>query len=310
VKPLPVANKPASFNGAVGQFTIDAALKNPEIPAGDAVELKVSIHGAGNFTMINAPVLSLPPGIQAYDPSIKEDVDKTVYPLKGVKTFDYILTGKDTGVYTIPPVAFSYFDPASASYKTASSEPLQVHILPAVQRTTKKESSVTLPVFAEGRLDGFPVKAILLSLAVAFVAALGIYQWRINKKEVKPATPSAPIQPSSTATVQPVVNKDILEEARLALQIGESQRFYKEVNKAAWKVVTDKVNLPATGLNKPNTIRQLQYKGVNAEVIQKFESVLNECEMALYTPVHDISDMHQTLNKAEDVIKTLKVSLS
>ena len=86
-------------------------------------------------------------------------------------------------------------------------------------------------------------------------------------------------------------------------------RFYKEINKAAWKVVTDKVNIPATGLNKPNTIRQLKYKGVNAEVIEKFESVLNECEMALYTPVHDVSDMHQTLNKAEDVIETLKVSL-
>ena len=310
VKPLPTENKPANFNGAVGNFTMESAIKNREISAGDAIELKLVIKGAGNFTMINPPVLNLPDGIQSYDPTIKEEVDKTVYPLKGMKSFDYVLTAKDTGYYNIPPISFSYFDPSTATYKTANSEAFTVHILPAKNKNAEKKSVVHLPVFAEGRLDGIPVKPILLGLGVLFVATLGFYQWKINKnhkKEIKSENKTEPVAVKETPSV---VAKDLLQEARWALQTGESQRFYREVNKAAWKVVTEKVNLPATGLNKPNTIRQLQYKGVNAEVIEKFESVLNECEMALYTPVHDVTNMHQTLNKAEDVIETLKGSLT
>jgi hypothetical protein len=308
VKPLP-ANKPANFNGAIGAFTIDAALKNQEIHAGDAIQLRLAIKGQGNFTMINAPVLSLPAGMEAYEPSIKEDVDKSIYPLSGVKTFDYILNGKDTGWYNIPPVEFSYFDPASGTYRTSSSSGFKVHIIPAVVKSSvAANAAANVTAFAEQRKDGIPVKAILLALAVVAVASLGVYQWKIHKKQSRSVKATRPGAAAVKETV-PVISKDLLDEARWALQTGESQRFYKEVNKAAWKVVTEKVNLPATGLNKPNTIRQLQYKGVNADVIEKFESVLNECEMALYTPVHDISDMHQTLNKAEDVIKTLKVSL-
>ena len=306
VKPLP-ANKPANFNGAIGAFSIDAAVKDKEIAAGDAIQLTLAIKGNGNFTMINAPVLTLPKGIEAYEPAIKEDVDKTVYPLAGVKTFSYILNGKDTGWYDIPPIDFSYFDPASATYRTASSKGFTIHILPAVNKAV--ETSVTKPLYAPGRADGIPVKVILLALGVVVVAGLGVYQWSIHRKQRKKvAAVVAPVAKPSKE-MPTVVSKDLLDEARWALKTGESQRFYKEVNKAAWKVVTDKVNIPATGLNKPNTIRQLQYKGVNAEVIEKFESVLNECEIALYTPVHEVADMRQTLNKAEDVIKTLKVTL-
>jgi len=310
VKPLPAENKPANFNGAVGHFTLDAAIKNREVAAGDAIELKLLIKGAGNFTMINPPVLNLPAGVQAYEPKIKEEVDKTIYPLKGMKSFDYILTGKDTGFYTIPPVTFSYFDPATASYKTAESEAFRVHILPAVKKESESKSVVSLPVFADGRLDGFPVKSILLALAVLFLVGLAWYQWSISKKPVEQVKTENKVTPPVAKEQPSIVAKDLLQEARWALQTGESQRFYREVNKAAWKVITDKVNIPVTGLNKPNTIRQLQFKGVNAEVIEKFESVLNECEMALYTPVHDISDMNQTLNKAEDVIENLKGSLT
>jgi hypothetical protein len=306
VKPLP-GNKPVNFNGAIGAFSIDAALKDKEITAGDAIQLTLAIKGRGNFTMINPPSLVLPKGIEAYEPSIKEDVDKTVYPLAGVKTFNYILNGKDTGWYDIPPIDFSYFDPASATYRTASSKGFRVHILPAAIKPASP--AIAAPLFSAGRPDGIPVKAILLALGVLVVAALGVYQWSIHRKQQKKsAAVLTPVLKPANETV-PVISKDLLDEARWALKSGESQRFYKEVNKAAWKVVTDKVNIPATGLNKPNTIRQLQYKGVNAEVIEKFESVLNECEMALYTPVHDVSDMHQTLNKAEDVIETLKVTL-
>ncbi|MEJ7767589.1 MAG: BatD family protein, partial [Chitinophagaceae bacterium] len=83
VKPLPVVNKPASFNGAVGKFTMQADVKNKMVNVGEEFSLQVKIEGKGNFTVINAPQVLLPESMEGYDPAVKENVDKSVYPLSG-----------------------------------------------------------------------------------------------------------------------------------------------------------------------------------------------------------------------------------
>ncbi len=45
VKPLPAEGRPASFNGAVGQFTMSASLDKDQLSTDDALSLKVAING-------------------------------------------------------------------------------------------------------------------------------------------------------------------------------------------------------------------------------------------------------------------------
>jgi hypothetical protein len=59
-------------------------------------------------------------------------------------------------------------------------------------------------------------------------------------------------------------------------------------------------------LNKPVVIRLLQDRQAAPETIQLLEQVLNDCELALYTPVHTESDMRHTLEKAQQLEKLLK----
>jgi hypothetical protein len=47
VKPLPTANKPASFNGAVGRYTMQAKASPLEVTVGDPVTLNIQISGQG-----------------------------------------------------------------------------------------------------------------------------------------------------------------------------------------------------------------------------------------------------------------------
>jgi hypothetical protein len=307
VKPLP-PGKPENFNGAVGSFKIKADLKKNNVAAGDAIELHVQIKGQGNFTVINSPLLTLPGDMESFDPAIKEDLDKTVYPLNGTKSFDFILTARDTGDYQIPPIIFSFFDPSSALYKTLKSDSFKIHVGPAVKKKNQFSLLRNNSALSEKSLDGFPVKAALLSLAVIFVAGLGLYQWRIKSKHVKSKKAVTTENKNLSKPVEHV-KRDELKEAKWALQVEESQRFYREVNKAAWRVMSEKLNLSATEQNKFNAISKLKLKGVSPEIVQKLESVLNECEMALYTPVHDITDMQHTLKKAEEVLKVIQVSV-
>ncbi len=98
---------------------------------------------------------------------------------------------------------------------------------------------------------------------------------------------------------------DPLYDARLALNSGRSQQFYSEVNKAVWKRLSELLLIPSAALNKYNVVAQLQHKSVEASVIQQLQSVLGECEIALYTPEHTATDMHHTLLNAEEVMKAL-----
>jgi hypothetical protein len=128
VKPLPDANQPAYFKGAVGNFKMISALEKANISTEDAGSLKIIISGAGNIQMINAPAVSWPQGIEGFETKSSENIDKFSIPMKGDKVFLYPFTVTKAGDYTIPAINFSYFDVASHSYKTLRTQPLSIHV--------------------------------------------------------------------------------------------------------------------------------------------------------------------------------------
>ena len=69
VKPLPTANKPASFNGAVGRYTMQAKASPLEVTVGDPVTLNIQISGQGAIDSLNLPKLDWP-SFKSYEPSV------------------------------------------------------------------------------------------------------------------------------------------------------------------------------------------------------------------------------------------------
>ena len=68
VRALPELNKPAGYDGAVGNFTIEAKLNKIQIAVNDIATLGVTIRGAGNFGVMNAPMVQCPSAVEAYEP--------------------------------------------------------------------------------------------------------------------------------------------------------------------------------------------------------------------------------------------------
>jgi hypothetical protein len=286
-----------------------AVMKEKTFATGDAIIFQIQIKGQGNFTVINSPVIPVPEGMEAYDPLVKESVDKTVYPLSGLKTFEYTFIAKDTGMFKIPSVVFSYFDPTEARYKTVYSDSFRVHIIPP----GKKKASGIKIVFPGATLqpphwiDAISINTLIGSLAVIFFTGLGIYHWKKSRQERKAAVLNS--RPTHTPTHKNEMAKrlkDPLLEARLALQEDKGQQFYREINNAIWQKLSSILNIPSSELNKFNAVSRLRAKGADMEMILRLESVLNECEIALYTPVHAVTDMQQILLKTESVIQALE----
>ena len=310
VKALPLENRPESFNGAVGQFTVSATMDTKNIVAEDAAVLKLTVRGSGNLPVVNAPVVSWPRGIEDYSASAKEQVDKTVAPMNGYKTFEYKFIPSVAGNYTIPPVSFSYFDPVKAVYKTLETQAFNVPVVKgkaavgrsAILSAAVKEADNGFALFFQKHLEWFFAILILSGLAV-YLLIQNRRLRRSNEPIKVDINPAEPLHPEEVITPPPPPDPLIL--SRELLSSGQYPAFYKELNRAIWNAVADKLQLRASELNKYNIVTQLTAKGWDRSQTSLLEDTLNECEVKLYTPDHSEMDMLRILSHAEEIIQHL-----
>jgi hypothetical protein len=300
VKPLPEAQKPADFNGAVGRYTMLASVDSKEIDTGDAAILTVTIKGTGNLPMVNAPIVEWLADMESYDVSSKENINNASVPLGGSKTFTYSFSCTKPGKYILPPVKLSYFDPEANAYKTVQTDP--VHIV--IHHAGKHKPLPVLTSSATGIAGGWG-KNILWIISGILAGALGIYFLMQKKRTVKPtsaAVKTEPLADPAKPVEAPAPVKDPLLESKELFGTGDYGKFYTSVNRTIWKAVSDKLQLPASDLNKSNISAGLRSKGWDDEEIIQLKNLMNECEMKLYTPEYSSADVARTLEEAEVVI--------
>jgi hypothetical protein len=300
VKPLPSPG-PAAYDGAVGNFSVEASLKDPITKTGESSTLLVKIKGRGNIPMINAPSINWPKDFEVYDPTAREEVHPEAAPLSGEKTFEFVFTPKDTGRAEIPGIRFAFFDPVSQSYKTDSTRSIALRILPGTKKPARKsESNREIPATypAAGRIGWWIAGGALLTLLViAFVV--------MNNRKNRPVT-KAPAKPASAITPAiPVTKPDPLEKARRMLSASNPGIFIKEVESVIWNETGEKLNIPPVALNQPHVIASLQARNAGEDTIQLFKQLMHDFEYALYIPGQSTEDLQDILNKAERFLTRL-----
>ena len=123
---------------------------NPKrVQIGDPITIKAAISGRGNFDRMEAPELSDERGWHKYPPSsnFKQDDDVGI---SGTKTFELVVSPNEK-LTTVPPLAFSYFDPVKEKYVTLHSEAVPLIVegnapaAPAIAGTTPATSAQPTP---------------------------------------------------------------------------------------------------------------------------------------------------------------------
>lgn len=131
----PEEGKPDSFNGAIGQFTLETKADRLEVEESEPITLTVTVTGAGNLERMGAPYLEEADGWRIYPPSATfSKTDALGYA--GSKTFEYILRPESTKPKYLPEMRFSYFDPLSGSYSELNGQELAVTIKPSKNPVT------------------------------------------------------------------------------------------------------------------------------------------------------------------------------
>src|SRR4029077_8876942 len=98
------------------------------------------------FDRVTAPVLEEEAGWHKYPPSAKFKQDDDV-GISGQKTFESVISPNE-GKTAVPPLAFSYFDPAKEQYMTLRSEPVPIKVAGAapVPAANQPATAASAPV--------------------------------------------------------------------------------------------------------------------------------------------------------------------
>lgn len=175
VLPLPAETRPAGFTGVVGQFEIKTSLNKAEIARKEAGKLRVEISGQGNWSMVQAPTINWPKGVEVYEPTVTESLDSQAVPVTGKKVYEYSFSSNQPGKISVPPVSIAFFNPVEKKYKEVSAAPLALTVLDKV-----------LPQSSPDNIDGGTVSdpTEIFTNLVKFVfpiAALGLLVWLLIK---------------------------------------------------------------------------------------------------------------------------------
>jgi hypothetical protein len=127
VLPLPQANRPADFGGAVGEFEAESSVTPNKVNVGDPATLKLKISGVGNFDRVASDMLPSDANWKTYSPkSHFEPLDSAGF--QGTKTFEQPIIANNGSITSVPSLSFSYFDPEKRQYATLTTPPIPISV--------------------------------------------------------------------------------------------------------------------------------------------------------------------------------------
>jgi hypothetical protein len=312
VKPLPDINRPDSFKGAVGKFSIYAALQRPLIYTDEAGKLSVTITGSGNMQLLTAPDIEWPKGIESFEPKLTDNINSATVPVSGTKKFDYSFTVNDTGNYTIPAIRFSYFDPSSSTYQSISTAPLVFRVLKGNGRSAElaKADSEARPSFVNRIF--YHRWWIIVFIAVLVFSGLIIWLLKERSHNRKLAT---------IKQVQEVKDEDLLINKKLEVSAINQQNVFAETEKCLFKddcvgfygllnaelkkYLSTKlaVDLPSINSNSISTL--MDKKGIPNDIVLRLQSIMQQIEWQLYTPFEKNETMNVLYHEAHEIVQQI-----
>jgi hypothetical protein len=311
VKPLPEQGKPADFAGAVGKFDLKATIDKDSVGVDEPITFKVTLSGTGNIRSI--PSVKLPdlPDFRMYDSGSNESISNSNQVVSGVKTFEQAIIPKTSGVFTLPAVMMSYFDPSIGKYKTVG----------AAERR--------IVATGEGLVDVGGAPKNIIGLGKQSLGYI-ITDFPRNDSKID-LTGSVlfwflqflPLFGIVAAIFYRAHTKRLLSDRGYARRVGAGRRlrsifknaaalkanneltgFYAALYDAVIGFVADRLNLEKAGL----TIDELrQHSEIPGDIRDELSRFLESCESARFAPGGAANNhADEMLNKAGDLVNRLE----
>jgi hypothetical protein len=319
VRPLP-DNAPANFQGAVGQFEIQAQTDTVETKVNETVTLQVALRGRGNMNNLADPQWTEGPEWRAFDSEATVNTQFVDGALGGVRSYERLLVPTQAGDLLLPAIEFSYFNPQTESYETTSSEAILVNVIGDVAADVipatpnggagaTVNAAVTVAAVPELRpnkpaselghssgaaLTGSASYWLLWALPLLLIA--GHFGWSLYRQQ-------------RLDTVDERRSQGAAKKAKQSLRAALKQQTSR-ADEIAGQVLTsyleEKLNHPMTGQTQTQLNTTLLQKGIDPELAERVQNCLMLSEMGRYAPVGINSANGDLLSETEQVINDLE----
>ncbi len=330
VKPLPEAGKPADFEGAVGDFRMATSLDKRVVKQNEAVTLKMTIEGEGNIETLAPPKLPEIPGTKSYPSDTKTEPFSQKDRVAGRKTIEMIIIPQEAGELTIPPLAFSFFNPKLEQYVILKSEPYKIKVEPssepAPQLPTDFAPRDSAARKKEIRLESEDIQYIkekvrtmppLLPRVVFWLAVgdgvltLFAVAAALQRKRREFLDQNIPVKRALFA--RKTVGEGLKRLHRMTQSAsGDSRKteaFFEESAKILNQYLADKLNLSPHGLTQYMIEEELARRNVTPEVVQKIRECFEVCDEVRFGRMSaagfEPSRMIQSIREIVDTLERL-----
>ena len=317
VKEFP-AGAPATFNGAVGSFTMKSTLPESSIMVNTAKQIEITISGSGNLKFITKPRLVMPESFEVYDAKVADNVKVSAAGTSGSITYTFPFVARSSGEFTIDPVAFTYFDPATAEYHTLATERFTLSVADDGTSVTSAPTVIgggyggqmkqldrdIRYIATDAKLRNSRDMFILSPmywLVVVVIVALFVVAYLVLRRRI--------VQNRNVvARRMKRADKVAVQRLRMAQRyMAEHNRhaFYEELLRAMWGYISDKFNIPVSNLTKETIREELYRRNVSAADAEQFCQIISRADEAQYAPSVE-GDMGEVYGDAVDVISKIE----
>ncbi len=310
-RPLPDENRPASFDGLVGEYSLSFDYDKSQKPkVNDALTFTFTVAGKGNIEMIHAPLVQFPPDFEVYEPRVSHRKTVDEDGVSGSASFEYIVVPRHAGAYKIPAFSYSFFNPSTGKYmeKRVNEIVLEIEAGKDAAYTHASNGAPTHGQDIAYIQTGVPSwKATgknflfsslfwlcLLGEALLFAAVL-VALSRSRKLQ---------------ADVVGMKNRKAAKEAKKCLRKAarfmdenKSDEFHVEISQALWGFLSGKLNIATADLSMDNVRTELEKRQIEPALTDGFILTLSHCEEARFAPgAHDAAQMKKLYDEALDAV--------
>ena len=312
--PLPKENRPPSFNGAIGNYTLDVRVGPTNVTAGDPITVRIQVAGRGSIEGIAIPADPRWANFKTFPPTSKVETTDQL-GLQGSKTFEQIVSPESADVKALPAIEFSFFDPERKQYQTLTHAPTPLVVKPGgapvlpvmvgTQREQDNSPSVQdilpnkhrmgtlaqteLPLLQNPwflALQGIPLSA--------FIAAL-VWRKRVDTLGRNPRL-------RRQREVALLVHKG-LGQLRDFAKAKDSEAFFATVFRLLQERLGERLDVPASSITEAVLEERLRPGGASSQLLSELQDLFQTCNLARYAPVQTTQELEALIPKVENALR-------
>lgn len=314
---LPEQGKPDEFSGAVGDFTLDVSVSPREVDVGDPITVTSVVRGTGNLDGATPPTIAPNDALRVYPVQTSRDDES------GARTFEQAIVPLRDGPLLLDGPAFSYFDPATRTYRRLAPAAVRVTVRPSAHAAAQPQIVGAPPqgvepkrgetlgrdlVFikdAPGALRPIGARLYaqptfwLVELVPLFVW-LGVTSYDRRRRRLAGDTRYARFTRAGRSARAEVA------KARGALAGGDLAKGRDLVAAAIRDYLAAKLDL-APGTVEETAAARLQAAGIDPGVVDRVHRFFSACEHARFAPgAVTRADIESALAEAEAILRELE----